>query len=262
MGKIRIWTLEELDYLEDSWGKYSIKSMAKKLGRSIEGVKQKAIKIGLDDARTHYDGITISQLSQAIGIHYSIVMNWVIKYDFPMKTKVFAIEHKVKVVTYKDFWKWAEPNKEMIDFSRFDKGTLGEEPVWAETKRNADKMRKVYIPKSHNTPWSKAEIGRLKSMVANGSYSYPDISLHLKRTEGAIKRKLLELDIKYRPERMDNHRKYTQEETTYLIKALEEGRSFEEIAHKLKRSALGVRGKAERMGYSFKNGVPVRKEMA
>ena len=260
--KPRRWTAEDVAFLEDNWGSKSIKAIAKSQKRSIDAIKLKARKLGLGDASHHFDGITVSQLSQVIQTNYSLILNWIEKYNFPVKEKVFSVSGRVRVVTFQDFWKWAKENKEMIDFTRIDRGILGPEPDWVESKRNADKMRKVYIPQPHNTPWSSREIGLLKSMVANGGYSYPEISRHLKRTEGAIKRKLLELNIKYRPERLPNHNKYSAAEEEYLIDALFEGRCFEEIAHKLNRSALGVRGKAERLGFTFKNGVPIRKEVS
>ena len=72
----------------------------------------------------------------------------------------------------------------------------------------------------------------------------------------------MDLGIRYRPERLPNHNKYTHEEVQYILKALREGRSFEEMAEKLNRSALGIRGKLERMGYKFKNGVPYKEELA
>ena len=126
----REWTTEEVTYLQDKWGTYSIKAIANHLGRSINSIKLKARRIGLSDPTLHFDGITICQLAQALNLQYSIVKNWIKNYDLPAKRKVFAKEQRVWVITYKEFWNWAESNRQMIDFSRFEKNVLGEEPSW------------------------------------------------------------------------------------------------------------------------------------
>lgn len=255
----KTWTFEEISYLEDNWGKRSTKAIAKKLRRNTNSVRLKAYRSGLGDARFNFDGITMNQLAVALNLHHSTLRNWEEKYDFPVRVKVFTESMKVKVITYQNFWKWAEFNKEMIDFSRTERGFMGSEPDWVETKRSADQIRKMHIPQPHNTPWSKKEIGLLKGLVETGS-TYSEIQRHIQRTEGAIKRKLFELGVKYRPDRLPNHKKYTTEELEYIENAMNEGRSFEEMAEKLNRSALGIRGKVERMGYKFRNGVPKKVE--
>lgn len=60
------WTPEELAYLQDSWGVYSIETIAKNLNRSINAVRLKAQRIGLGDPTLHFDGITVHQLSKAL----------------------------------------------------------------------------------------------------------------------------------------------------------------------------------------------------
>ncbi len=256
MGRGKKWSEEELEYLEDKWGVVSIKGIAKKLNRSVNAVKLKAQRMGLGDARSHFDGITVSQLSLVLNTHYGILKNWIKLYDFPARKKVFAAENKVLVVTYQDFWKWAKENRHMLDFSRFERLSLGPEPKWVEEKRKADQIKKLHVPKPHNTPWSKDDDEKLKWMLNQFKYTYPEIAEELKRSQAAVKRRILDLGLKQRPIRLPNHIKYSPEEERLLIDLLEKGYCFEEIAVRLNRSALGVRGKAERLGYKFKNGVP------
>ena len=47
-------------------------------------------------------------------------------------------KNRFRVIDIEDFWKWAEKNKSLLDFSRFDKYTLGAEPDWVDEKRKAD----------------------------------------------------------------------------------------------------------------------------
>ncbi|MGR5952145.1 hypothetical protein ACT7DP_02905 [Bacillus paranthracis] len=79
---------EEIAYLEHYWGIYSIKHMAKKFGRSVDAVKLKAQRIGLGDARLHFEGITILQLSEVIGVDYNCIKKLGQALRFSYKAKV------------------------------------------------------------------------------------------------------------------------------------------------------------------------------
>lgn len=151
-----------------------------------------------------------------------------------------------------------EKNKHMIDFSKVERLSLGPEPEWVEKKRKADQIKKLRVPKPHNTPWSKDDEAKLIWMLKQFKYTYPEIATELNRTQGAVKRRIYDLGLKARPVRLPNHNKYTKEDERIIVEMLEKGYCFEEIANRLNRSSLGVRGKAERMGYKFKNGVPYR----
>ncbi len=69
MGKVILWTKEEIAYLEDSWGTYSIKSIAKKLDRTVNAIKLKANRIGLSDPRLHFNGLEV-QLADVLQVSY------------------------------------------------------------------------------------------------------------------------------------------------------------------------------------------------
>lgn len=254
------WTEAELEYLQDSWGKTKTEGIAIKLGRTYSAIINKARILRLGDPLTHMDGISISQLSKTLNIHYALIMNWVKKYDFPAKQKRLTQEKRVWYVGYSDFWKWADKNRQMIDFARFDRHALGKEPAWANEKRIADFRKKKLIPKPHNTAWTKGDLNKLHFLVQQSDMTYPKLSKELQRTHGAIKRKLNDEGIKFRPSYLENHNPYSTDEITQLENMMLKGHSFIEIAFTLNRSEAGVRGKAERMGYTFKNGVPFKSE--
>lgn len=252
MGLAKNWTKEEVDYLQEYWGVKSIKSIAKKLNRSVNAVKIKAQKIGLVDPRFSFDGITVNQLAIALKEDYRKVKNWIKVHDFPVKKRIFAIENRVLIVTYQDFWKWAESHKQLLSFDRLEENLLGPEPAWVKEKRKADIANKV---KPHNEPWSKNDDAKLLNLVQAYKYTYPEIAKILQRTETAIKRRLYDLGIKARPVRLNNHIKWTDEETETILDMFNKGYSFRAIAEKVGKSELAVRGKFERMGFKFKGGV-------
>ncbi|PFV44158.1 helix-turn-helix domain-containing protein [Bacillus thuringiensis] len=253
VARYTLWKKEEVAYLEQYWGIYSIKHMAIKFGRSVDAVKIKAQRLGLGDARLHFDGITILQLSEVIGVDYNCIKSWSKRFRFPIKLKLFSSEQKVKVVYYRDLWKWLKTYKHVVDFSRIEPGIFGPEPEWMSEKRNADLVAK----KKRGKPWSEDDDLLLKSLVNAHCYTYPEIAMRLQRTEGSVKRRLMELKIKSRPVRIDNHTKYTKQEVKQILDLYDRGYSIDVIAERLGKSALGVRGKMERMGYRFKGKVPI-----
>lgn len=84
--------------------------------------------------------------------------------------------------------------------------------------------------------------------------TYPELAKSLNRTESSIRRRLYDLNIKFRPARLNNHIKYTPEQTAKLIEMAKAGYGYETIASTLgeNKSANGVRGKLERMGFDFR----------
>jgi len=195
--KRRDYTKEELIYLEEKWGAKSVKAIARKLNRSEWAVRMKAYKMGLGDPKLSIDGITINQLSKAIGVHYqSIMRNWVEQYGFPVKNKIL-INESIAYATQNDFWEWAKDNKNLIDFSRIEENILGKEPQWAKEKRRIDILANN---KSRNKrPWTDSEIEKLISLLKTYNFTYADIAERLGRSQSAVKRKIYDLKIPYRP---------------------------------------------------------------
>lgn len=248
----REWTAKEEMYLEEKIGVMSLEEIAKKLKRSFDAVKVRVCKLGLGDATLSFDGITICQLAQAFNIHYGIAKHWINEYEMPAYKKVFVKELEVWVIGYKEFWEWAEKNKQMLNFSRLEPFRLGPEPDWVKVKRDADKMN---YEKKLKVAWTQEELNILRGMVNSQKYTYPEIAERLKRSESAIKRKLYDLGWK-NPKQIKKI-KWTPEQEQLVVTMYEQGYGLNTIAQKVEKSALAVRGKMERMGYYFKNGVPI-----
>ena len=249
---VRHWTVAEKEYLEDKWGSLSLKAIGAHLGKSISAVKQKASRLGLADARMSYDGITVNQLAVALNKNYTSVKDWISRYNMPAKRKIFCKSARVLVIKHADFWKWAEGHKELLNLAKMEPNTLGAEPTWVKEKRKADLLRSQRTWQS--TAWTKQEDQRLVQLVKLADITYPDLAKQLNRTESSIRRRLYDLNVKFRPARLNNHVKYTPEEVETLKRMAMAGYGYETIAAALGagKSANGVRGKLERMKFDFK----------
>lgn len=235
----RTWTKEEIDILEDEWCRKSIKTIAKNLNRSIEAVRVKAYRIGLGAHRNQQDYVLLYQLISALGLRssYSWISEKFEKNGLNVIRKP-SIDKKYKAVHLKDFWKWAEQNKRLLNFSKFEKNSLGKEPDWVDEKRRADKLNPSC--KNHNRVWTKYEVQILIEKTKSYRYTYSDLSRELNRTEAAIKRKLLDLKVPYRPVPRNNHIKWTDDENRRMIEMFNKGYSNAAIAMELNKTQLSI----------------------
>lgn len=122
---------------------------------------------------------------------------------------------------------------------------FGAEPDWVKVKRENDKKQSwQQVP--HNTPWTEYDDQKLRRMLKANRYTYTDLSRELRRSEGAVKRRITDLQIKEKPVRKKN-KAWTEEEVELLLDMINQGFTYPQIAEKLERSAMAVRGKYERL---------------
>lgn len=240
----RKWTQEEVDYLRNAWGNVSVKSITKHLSRSVYSVLNKVNKLKLGAFLSCGDRyVTLSYLSEAVYGNQSsggyIKISWAQNRGLPLHT-ICRQKEKFEVVYIDEFWEWAYKNQSFLNFSKFEKYYLGVEPDWVDKKRRAD------IRHSHKyitSPWTAVEDERLKKFLAEHKYSYRELSILLNRTEGAIQRRILDLDIKERPVKADNHIKWTESEYMMLGEMIKNGYSYELISEKISKSVKAIRGR-------------------
>lgn len=254
------WSDNEELYLQEHWGSKSATLISKRLDRPYGAVRRKAVELGLLVPTLHYDGITVRQLSSALGVSCSTTKSWIQNYNFPAKQKIFSKKQRVFVIGYDEFWRWAEDHKHLVNFSKLEPLILGKEPEWVREKRTIDKKKFM-----ERRPWTDRDKAHLISLVNSYRYTYPEIASILKRPESSIKRKLLDLNIKARPLSLDRHIKYTEEEIKVILHLMSKGYTFNAITDTLNegqskhkhKSASGIRGKLERMGFSFHSDMPI-----
>ena len=245
--KKKQWTKAEENYLQDKWGTVSIKGLAKALGRSENAVVVRARRLGCGAHLAGDTRVSLHQLMLAIygGVNMgSCTSNRLIREGLPVKWHIVK-NNRFRVIDIDDFWKWAEENKSILDFSRFEKYSLGAEPDWVDVKRKAD-YKKLQLHGQHNAVWTKTEDDKLRYLLDKGTYTYTDLARELRHSEGAVKKRILDLKIDKRPVRVPS-RKWTEEEIETLCKMVDQGYDFTLIAEKLNRTALATRGKYERL---------------
>ena len=241
MGQKPNWTAEEVEYLQENWGKSPVGSIREKLNRSKGAVIQKARKTGLARFLDSGEYITYNQLMKVItgysGNSYA-KRSWMTNRKLPVKHKTVN-NCRFRIIYLEDFWKWAAENRNFIDFSRLEKNALGKEPRWVESQRNADRLKNSTVK---TTPWTKDDDKRLKDMLKTYQYSYDEIAAALHRTVGAVARRVIDLKLKDRPVKADNHRKWTAAEMELAEDMVLMGYGYVIIAQRTGRGQKAVRG--------------------
>lgn len=240
------WSAEDEQYLQESWGKFSIPAIGKKLGRSVNAVKVRAQRLGLGAVLMGGDYISLNQLLIAVkGTNFGggyAIKSWVENRGLPVHTKK-VVNNSFRVVYLDEFWTWAEKNRSFIDFSKMEPLALGKEPDWVAEQRKKD-FQSFAIQRKD--PWTSADDSRLIMLLKEHKYGYAELSELLHRSAGAIQRRCNDLGIKERPVKADNHGQetaWTDNDFSVLADGIRNGDSYTMIGKAIGKSEKAIRGK-------------------
>lgn len=239
----RIWSKEEEEQLAEEWGTHSASTIAGHLGRTRTAVIVRVARLGLGAHLENSAMISFNVLIKTLG--FSGSYEWQLQKFTAAGLKIHMQRVKdcsFRMVNIDEFWKFAEKNKHLIDFSRLEENALGAEPAWVKAKRTEDFKRKCAV-KPHNAKWTEAEDKELIRLLRTYRYTYPEIACRLHRSEGAIQRRVNDLGIKERPLKADNHNLWTEEQLQLLCRMIKAGSSYENMSHELGKSAKAIRSK-------------------
>lgn len=243
-----VWTKAEYAALSEWWGQYSIPTIAKRLNRSTNAIIVKAQRLGLGPHIASSDLITFNELIKTVGLSKGFGgsnYSWSLQklQAAGLKIHKHRVENNTfRMVDIEEFWEFAEKNRHLFDFSRLEENVLGAEPAWVKVKRTED-FKRTFMVKPKNVHWTEAEDRELLRLLRQYKYTYPEIAARLHRSEGAIQRRVLDLGIKERPIKMDNHAQWTDEQFQALGRMMRAGYSYETMSRELGKSTKAIRGK-------------------
>ena len=244
MGK-RAWTTEEISYLCENWGHVSLEIVSERVHHSINAINMKKNELGLDAFLNSGEYITLNQLMRALtgkNVSGYKLKSWVENRGMPIHKKAVS-KRRVTVVYLDECWKWDEQWKSFIDFSKMEPLALGKEPAWLPEQRSKDFTAHALQRKD---PWTAEEDSRLRMLLQRQQYGYAELSEMLRRSEGSIQRRCLDLGLKARPVRADNHGKNAEwlpEHYEALASGIRRGDSYAMIGREIGKSGKAVRGK-------------------
>lgn len=126
----RNWTAEEEDLLEQKYSSLGARKIAEKLNRTVISVKKKAAAMRLNAYDDGY--LKVADICRVFNVDNCVVSLWIKKYGMPCHIVEHgnarsAISYNV---TNEQFWKWAETHQNLINWKKYERGSLVPEPSW------------------------------------------------------------------------------------------------------------------------------------
>ena len=242
------WTYKNCKFIADNWGKMSVIEIAEKLKRSKISINERAQRLGLKKPLLYSNYITVCELITAINgttKNYTWMRYLMNKYNAPIVQKVMLFELEVDYIKLDDFYDWYKNHISILDLNGANLEFFKDAPDWFLEKHKADTIAHQYLIK---TPWTNKDDETLKEMI-NAGCGYKEISIKLKRTGGAIKRRIADLKIKKHPKKAYNHISWTDAEIETVKDLYLKGYKPIVIMQYLDRSDLAINGLLERHNY-------------
>lgn len=171
----RNWTPEEEQYLLDRYIKQPIKTTARVLNRTEVSVKRKAAQLGINK---RMDLFGIRTFAKYMGVDSSVVLRWVEKFDMPVRNYRFD-KHNHYDIDLEQFWIWAETHKELINWSKYECGSLALEPEWVRREK------RMYSVPMTREKWTESDLQKLRKLLRLKK-TYAEIAKEMGRTYNSI----------------------------------------------------------------------------
>ena len=171
----------EIEYIEDNWGTFTIKTIARKLGRSEEALIAYAEKNGLGGFLYTNEYLTTGEAADILGADYTSIIYWIKGGILKAKLKKIH-KKKVYLIDPKDFKEFLKENQNKWSTLKADLSMFNSNEEWLLEKISIDKNYKY---KNTNSPWTVKEENELIKLVNEG-YSNQAIGDILGRTREAI----------------------------------------------------------------------------
>lgn len=172
----RDWTKKEEQYLLDRYIKQPIKTTARALNRTELSIKHKAAQLGINK---RIDLFGIRTFARYMGVDNSVILRWIEKFDMPVNNYKFD-KHNHYDVDLEKFWQWAEEHKELINWSKYECGSLALEPEWVRFEKQ------MYATPMTREKWTSEDLRMLKKLL-HLKKTYAEIATEMGRTYDSIK---------------------------------------------------------------------------
>lgn len=175
--KSKLWTQEEIDYLEKWYEKRGSEFIAKKLNRTKYAVRKKAQALGYNSYICA--DLYVKTIAKCFHCDSSVINRWIDKYDLPYRI-VERGQLTCKLINVESFWQWAENHKNMIPWQKYESQSLLPEPKWLkQTIQNNN-------TKNDRKPITTIDRIRVCNMRNKGK-TFKEIAIELNRTVESVK---------------------------------------------------------------------------
>lgn len=197
MGKLererKKYTREELVEMQEMVGMRNFLFIGTRLKRSPKAIQRKLERLRIANTKENGGFISANELCNALNVHLKVLLRWKDQFNLPLKNK--NLRHgKGKYaswrITVDEFWDWAEKNKELVNWLKYEQESLGFEPDW---------LAKTIIEQRQNTPrkqkafWTIREERELWELFYTKGLTQKEIAKRMERSQSSIERKIFRL---------------------------------------------------------------------
>jgi len=183
---LRRWTEQEDEYLLKYYGSKSLERISRRLQRSIPALESRLSRLGVYGVRAYTGKIMVYELDKCLQVDVHTIYNWIRNNRLPYKMTRARTRNFI-VIDVLAFWKWAEQNKEFLNFSKIPRHTLIPEPDWVNKQRKYDYYNR---PKHENKKWTEEDDARLWYMFYEEGRTQQEIGQLIGRSRYGVQRRL------------------------------------------------------------------------
>lgn len=187
----RKWTEQEDEYLISKYGTCELEKIARYLKRDVKSIARRLDRLGFVNVKENL-GVSTYELAAAANVDIHTVYRWMNNQGLPFKT-AYSKERTFSVIDIKDFWKWAEEHKGLINFSRIEKHSLMPEPAWVDQQRKLDYYNR---PQKEGRNWTEEEDERIWNMFYSQGMAQKEIGELMGRSTKSIQKRLARIRAK------------------------------------------------------------------
>ena len=126
------------------------------------------------------------ELAKCLQVDVHTIYNWIQNNRLPYKMTRARTRNFIGIDVLA-FWKWAEQNKELLNFSKIPRNTLIPEPDWVKKQKRYDYSNR---PKHENKKWTEEEDARLWYMFYEEGRTQQEIGQLIGRSRHGVQRRL------------------------------------------------------------------------
>lgn len=240
MGGYR-WSKEEIKVIDEMYGNSSIGSIKAKLkavsgkSRTYDSIRKKAQKLGFGSARSRNEFITAKVLAECMGYSkYTVFKSWE-KWGLKIHLIVITNRKKISKINVDEFWEFAYENRDRIDFSEYQRGSLIPEPSWLKEELQREQKRARASLDKHK----ETQIISLRKL----GFKNKEIAQKVGITDARLHTALRSIHKRGKVENRAMRVPFSKEELKLIKKLADDGKTYVHIGEEVGRSAETVRKK-------------------
>ena len=184
MGQGKQWSISEIDYLKENWGRVTLNYLSIRLKRTKIAIVIRAKRMNLGASTRADEYMTANQVAVLLNVDRHAVSRWIKKHNLKAENKILLFKKRFWLIKHYDLCKWLKNNQDRFDSRRIELFALGYEPEWLQEKRIRDRM----LPKNRFKKWTSLEVQRI--IINYKDMKYKKLALLMGRSYISIDHKI------------------------------------------------------------------------